>query len=165
MGAVADRLFLDGQFDEVLTHGLNQSKALGWSGTFMKQGIAMFLLAVHEGNWNGKGIREMAEIVKRTFRFSPEEYRYGLDNDVALGLENAGTGSFYDVSARWEQLTPMEQELKEKVIKKIEKLLEKRTAGIMEANRRNYYGECAAYIAALGEVKNPLGMQEPSSGL
>ena len=51
----------------------------------------------------------------------------------------------------------MEQELKERVIRKIEKLLEKRTAGIMEANRRNYYGECAAYIAALGEVKESLG--------
>ena len=51
----------------------------------------------------------------------------------------------------------MEQELKERVIRKIEKLLEKRTAGIMDANRRNYYGECAAYIAALGEVKESLG--------
>ena len=51
----------------------------------------------------------------------------------------------------------MEQELKERVIRKIEKLLEIRTAGIMEANRRNYYGECAAYIAALREVKKSLG--------
>lgn len=36
-------------------------------------------------------------------------------------------------------------------------LLEKRTAGIMDANRRNYYGECAAYIAALGEVRESVG--------
>ena len=27
----------------------------------------------------------------------------------------------------------------------------------MNANRRNYYGECAAYIAALGEVRESLG--------
>ena len=150
-------LFLDGQFDEVLTHGLNQRKALGWSGTFMKQGIAMFLLALHEGNWNGKGIRKMAETVKGTFGFSADEYRRGLDSDTALGLENAGTELFYNVFAQWKQLTPMEQELKERAIRQIEKLLEKRTAGIMEANRRNYYGECAAYIAALGEVKESLG--------
>ena len=123
----------------------------------MKQGIAMFLLALHEGNWNGKGIRKMAETVKGTFSFSADEYRRGLDSDTALGLENAGTEPFYDVFARWKQLTPMEQELKERVIRKIEKLLEKRTAGIMDANRRNYYGECAAYIAALGEVKESLG--------
>ena len=35
--------------------------------------------------------------------------------------------------------------------------MEKRVAGIMEANRRNYYGECVAYIAAIGEVKELLG--------
>ena len=27
----------------------------------------------------------------------------------------------------------------------------------MSENRRNYYGECAAYIAALGEVRESLG--------
>lgn len=32
-----------------------------------------------------------------------------------------------------------------------------RVKGIMESNRRNYYGECAAFIAALGEVKESRG--------
>ncbi len=36
-------------------------------------------------------------------------------------------------------------------------LLEKRVEGIMNANRRNYYRECAAYIAASGEVRELLG--------
>lgn len=27
----------------------------------------------------------------------------------------------------------------------------------MDANRRKYYGECAAYIAALGEVQESMG--------
>lgn len=35
--------FLDGQFTEVLDKGLNKSEALGWTGTFMKQGIALYL--------------------------------------------------------------------------------------------------------------------------
>lgn len=29
--------------------------------------------------------------------------------------------------------------------------------GIMKNNRRNYYGECAAFIAAFGEVLESLG--------
>ena len=149
--------FLDGQFEEVLEKGLNQSKALGWSGTFMKQGIAMFLLALYEGKWNGKGIQAMADLVKKTFGFSIEEYQYGLEENAVSDLESVEKESFYDVIVHWRQMTPMGQDMKEKVIKKIEKLLEKRTAGIMEANRRNYYGECAAYIAALGEVKESLG--------
>ena len=36
------------------------------------------------------------------------------------------------------------KELRENLLKRVE--------GIMEESRRNYYYECAAYIAALGEV-------------
>ncbi len=37
-------------------------------------------------------------------------------------------------------------------------LIDLRTEGIMNANRRNYYGECAAYIAALGEAEEAFGV-------
>lgn len=55
------------------------------------------------------------------------------------------------------ELSQMVPEIGTSAIKKITALLEKRTEGIMEANRRNYYGECAAYIAALGEVRESWG--------
>lgn len=51
----------------------------------------------------------------------------------------------------------MESDIRDRAVKRITELLEKRTAGIMDANRRNYYGECAAYIAALGEVLESMG--------
>ncbi len=35
----------------------------------------------------------------------------------------------------------------------------------MGANRRNYYGECAAYIAAIGEVKEKLGEKKCKADL
>jgi hypothetical protein len=35
-----------------------------------------------------------------------------------------------------------------KWIDKIGKIIEKRVVAIMEAERRNYYGECASFIAA-----------------
>ncbi|MCM1127021.1 MAG: hypothetical protein NC429_11175 [Lachnospiraceae bacterium] len=51
----------------------------------------------------------------------------------------------------------MNTEVRERAVKKITALIEKRTEGIMEASRRNYYGECAAHIAALGEVRESMG--------
>lgn len=51
----------------------------------------------------------------------------------------------------------MEPEIRNRAGKKVTELLKKRTAAIMDASRRNYYGECAAYIAALGEVRESLG--------
>lgn len=51
----------------------------------------------------------------------------------------------------------MEPDVRTRAMDKIAGLLKKRTEGIMRENRRNYYRECAAYIAALGEVEESLG--------
>ena len=145
--------FLDGQFADVLAKGLNKSEALGWSGTFMKQGIALYLLYLYEGQWIGKGMTAMADIVKSTMRFSAEEYRKGT-----YGLNSANENElFCDLFIKWKSMVQMEPDIRTHAIKRIESLLNKRTEGIMSANRRNYYGECAAYIAALGEVQESLG--------
>ncbi len=145
--------FLDGQFADVLDQGLNQSQALGWTGTFMKQGIALYLLYLYEGQWHGKGMAAMAEIVKSAMKFSSEEYRKGV-----CGSEETGENElFCQLFLKWKSMAQMESDMRERAVKRITALLEKRTAGIMDANRRNYYGECAAYIAALGEVRESLG--------
>ena len=47
-------------------------------------------------------------------------------------------------------------------MKLLDNLIEKRTAGIMGANRRNYYGECASFIAAYGEVAESRGITKKS---
>ncbi len=145
--------FLDGQFADVFDEGLNNSKALGWTGTFMKPGIAIYLLCMHEGPWSGKGIIAMADMVKNAVRFSEEEYRKGT-----RGFEGAVENNlFCQLFSKWKSLVQMDADVREHAIKRITVLLEKRTKGIMDANRRNYYGECASYIAALGEVLESMG--------
>lgn len=145
--------FLDGQFADVLDKGLNPSQALGWTGTFTKQGIALYLLYLHEGQWNGEGMNAIAEIVKNVMQFSPEEYRKGT-----CGLEEMGENElFCHLFLKWKSMVQMESDIRDRAVNKITALLEKRTAGIMDANHRNYYGECAAYIAALGEVLESMG--------
>ena len=145
--------FLDGQFADVLDKGLNKSEALGWTGTFMKQGIALYLLYLYEGQWIGKGINAMSQIAKDAMRFSAEEYRKG-----SHGLEGIGENDlFCQLFLKWKSMVQMEPDIRNHAIKRITALLEKRTEGIMAANRRNYYGECAAYIAALGEVRESMG--------
>ncbi len=145
--------FLDGQFAEVLDKGLRKSEALGWTGTFMKQGIALFLIYLHEGRWNGKGIVSMAEMAKSAMRFSAMEYRKGVRVPEEVDEGDLFSRLFF----QWKIMMPMASDIRDRAIKRITALLEKRTAGIMDANRRNYYGECAAYIAALGEVLESMG--------
>lgn len=144
--------FLDGQFEEVLTKDLNVREALGWTGTFMKQGIALYLLYLYEGKRMDQGITAMAGIVKEAIDFSKEEYQKGM-----YGLNSEEDHLFDELFSQWKSMTPIEPDVQNRAIQTITGLLEKRTEGIMNANRRNYYGECAAYIAALGEVKESLG--------
>ena len=145
--------FLDGQFADVLDQGLNQSQALGWTGTFMKQGIALYLLYLYEGQWHGKGMAAMAGIVKSAMKFSSEEYQKGVRRLDEINENEL----FCQLFLKWKSMAQMESDMRERAVKRITALLEKRTAGIMDANRRNYYGECAAYIAALGEVRESMG--------
>ena len=95
----------------------------------------------------------MVEMAKDAMRFSAEEYRKGT-----CGLDETDeNGLFCQLFLKWKSITPMESDIRNCAVKKITALLEKRTEGIMDANRRNYYGECAAYIAALGEVLESMG--------
>lgn len=145
--------FLDGQFADVLAKGLNESEALGWTGTFMKQGIALYLLYLYEGEQLGQGMSVMADMGKNAMGFSKKEYQRGLYMPDDINEKEL----FYRLFSEWKSMMQMPPEIRTRAIEKIEGLLEKRTEGIMSGNHRNYYGECAAYIAALGEMKESLG--------
>lgn len=148
--------FLDGQFADVLDKGLNRAQALGWTGTFMKQGIALYLLYLYEGQWNGQGIAAMAELVKSAMQFSAEAYREGVRGLEELE-EIEENDLFCRVFLKWKSGVQMESDIRDRAVKKITALLEKRVVAIMDANRFKYYGECAAYLAALGEVRESMG--------
>ena len=45
----------------------------------------------------------------------------------------------------------------EAILERLEKWTQMRVEGIMEKSHRNYYGECAAFAAALGEVRESRG--------
>lgn len=99
--------FFDGQFADVLAKSLNKSEALGWSGTFMKQGIALYLLYIYEGQWIGKGIAAMADMVKGAMNFSAEEYRKGTyeRNDIN---EN---DLFCEIFSKWKFMVQMDSDI------------------------------------------------------
>ena len=128
--------FLDGEFLGVLNSGVSSKEALGWSCTFMKEGLAIYLLYLFNGKPMHSEIKKMLNITKNAF---------GSDYDDE---------SFYTIFLLWKSTTQMSDSDKKKIINHIDKLVQKRVAGIMDANKRNYYGECAMYIAALGEVMN-----------
>ena len=144
--------FLAGEFSYVMQSYVNERKFLGWSNTFMKEGIALFLLYLYEGEWNTPGIKMMTEYVRASMEFSISYY----SGDLAVSREEKAA-MFSSVFHKWKSITPMEKEFGEEVLNRIELMMEMRTDAILEANRRRYYEECGSYIVALGEVRESLG--------
>jgi len=66
--------FFDGDFEQVLERRMNMKAALGWSGTFMKQGFALFTLLLFRGEQLRSGGWSMLESVKSYLDFSSKRY-------------------------------------------------------------------------------------------
>jgi hypothetical protein len=125
--------FLDGEFDYVLKNGLSFREPLGWSSVFMKRGIALFLLASYKGN-----TEKMPQSLKTMLHYS----------DIHL------LGEYY---TQWHSIRPIPDAVADKAISRIEEAYDARMKAIMGIHR-NYYGECADYLAAIGDVKESRGI-------
>lgn len=160
--------FLGGEFDYVRERAMNATNSLGWSASFMKCGLAAFLLllltedgslpqdAARQGGelkTMKPGAREMLRRIVAAVGFDKSEYEKGT---LRL-IEESNEGWFLTCWNRWKRTVPLSREQREALLEWAEGLVTKRVQGIMEGNHRNYYGECAAYIAALGEARESGG--------
>lgn len=159
--------FLGGEFDYVRERAMNATNSLGWSASFMKCGLAAFLLLLTEdgslpqdaAQQGGElktmkpGAREMLRRIVAAAGFDKSEYEKGT---LRL-IEESNEGWFLTCWNRWKRTVPLSREQREALLGWAEGLVTKRVQGIMEGNHRNYYGECAAYIAALGEAREAGG--------
>lgn len=159
--------FLGGEFDYVRERAMNATNSLGWSASFMKCGLAAFLLLLTEDGslpqdapqQGGElktmkpGAREMLRRIVAAAGFDKSEYEKGT---LRL-IEESNEGWFLTCWNHWKRTVPLSREQREALLEWAEGLVTKRVQGIMEGNHRNYYGECAAYIAALGEAREAGG--------
>ncbi len=158
-------LFFDGQFDSLYTVGMSEKKALGWSSTFMKEGLALMLLLLYkdQGAELPPGLQEMLRNTVSACGFTSQEFYRGTvhsqaedDNDNKSD-NKIDFSVFGDLFKQWKNRVLLSEDEIKTWHNRINKWIALRISGIMENNRRNYYGECAAFIAAFGETGNSLG--------
>lgn len=166
--------FLGGEFDYVRERAMNATNSLGWSASFMKCGLAAFLLLLTEDGslpqdapqQGGElktmkpGAREMLRRIVAAAGFDKSEYKKG----TLRFIEESNEGWFLTCWNHWKRTVPLSREQREALLGWAEGLVTKRVQGIMEGNHRNYYGECAAYIAALGEAREAGGEPNGKQG-
>lgn len=145
--------FLRGEFQYVKEQAMEIQNSLGWSYTFMKCGLAAFMLLLLEGGDLQSGCRGMCRKVVSEIEFNKEEYQRGTLKTISEDSQAV----FWKCFCHWKNTVPFSEEEKQQYLQWAETLVEKRVIGIMEGNHRKYYGECAEYIAALGEVRESRG--------
>lgn len=154
-------LFFDREYENVIRLGLSEKNALGWSSTFMKEGLALFLLLLYKGKTLSKGLDSMLGRVVSGCGFQADKFLEG----TYLSNGRNERELFWALFCQWKDETDITEDDYSEWMKMIERYISVRTAGIMDANRRNYYGECAAFIAAYGEVCESRGVNDAKAGI
>ena len=145
--------FFDERFDEIMEKAMDSKEYLGWTYTFMKQGISLFLLLLNDDLKIDKGSMRIACLSVYVQGFI-KDYYDGLPNDP----EKDEYESFLELFMKWKENVKIDENKQERWIRKIGSLIEGRTEAILRGNHRDYYGECAAYIAAYGKVLSSKGI-------
>jgi len=86
--------------------------------------------------------------------FKVGEYLQGTGRETALNDQMF----FWECFRKWREHVVISEGEVQDIIARLEKWIQLRVERIMEKNHRRYYGECAAFIAALGEVKESRGV-------
>ena len=141
-------LFWLGDISEMIQKGMQVKVGIGWSETFMKKGLALLLLLLFEEDRYTKGILEILSRVENDFNL--DNIIFGENDNKIKDLDKDIFTVELLESLR--KRVALNRADKEKLFKKIDKWIQMRVDAIMNANRRNYYHECAMYIAAFGEV-------------
>jgi hypothetical protein len=146
-------MFFEQQFDKMEKTGMRAEPALGWSATFMKEGMALMLLMLYEGTDLPEGMCAMRDRVMLSSRFSACDLYCGTYvSDYKSDMEE-----FFAIFDSWKSTVELSDQEREKWLEKIALWMSKRTEAITLKGRTKYYGECASYIAAIGEVRQSRG--------
>lgn len=145
----------------MLARFMSQKEGIGWSSTFMKEGIALLLMLTDMGNTERPGMKEMRNKAIEACSFEASAYCQGTD----IVCPDSNEELFSDCFRAWRERLHLPQDQCGKWLNKIKNWVSLRVDAIMDANRRNYYGECAAFIAALGEVLESRGTPDVKQAL
>ena len=151
-------LFYTGDFDAVKNISKNPKGSLGWSGSFIKDGIRLFLLYLYERLLPSKSAERIASYIG----FPDEKNSKNLlkfEREIQSECQEHKVTEFWNYFQRWKRYFPMEKSECEKYLSWAENIIYKRADAIVSGQHRNHYGEVAVLLAIVGEIKEDMGIQ------
>lgn len=145
--------FYNGDFDKAKQASKNPTGSLGWSGSFMPYGIRLFLLYLYEKPLPSKAVEDIAAYVG--FQ-DPVDLKYAMDFERKIDEQSREqkTSVFWNYFQRWKLEFSMSAEEKEQYLDWAEKIVYARADAIVRGQHRKHYGEVAALLAVVAEIKD-----------
>lgn len=148
--------FYTGDFEMVKKRSKNPKGSLGWSTSFISVGIRLFLIYLYEKPLPSKAAARIAAEVGFP---DTEDGNARLDFERAIQEECSARkmSEFWNYFQKWKGYFPMEEAERKKYLTWAEKIVSERADAIVSGQHRNQYGQVAALLAVVGEIKESMG--------
>lgn len=146
-------LFLGREFDRVFKFGKN-TMGNNCSIVSAKCALSLLLIYFYDGADMMPGIRAMCLKAVENIDFKPDKYFFlNVEKPENIKPEEL----LFECIKKWKQYANSGYDYKEECMKYIGKEIHTNTANMLKQQARSFYGDCASYIAAFGEVNDSLG--------
>ena len=146
-------LFLGREFERVFKFRENTT-GNNCSIVSAKCALSLLLIYFYDGADMMPGIRAMCLKAVENIDFKPDKYFFlNIEKPENIKPEEL----LFECIKKWKQYANSEYDYKEECIKYIGKEIHTNTANMLKQRARSFYGDCASYIAAFGEVNDSLG--------
>ena len=148
--------FYMGDFETAKTASKNPKGSLGWSSSFIQDGIRLFLLYLYENPLPSKAAASTAAYIGFADT-KEEENMTGFERKILEESREHKVSEFWNYFQRWKRYFPMEPNEKKRYLAWAEKIVCSRADAIVSGQYRNHYEQAAVLLAMVGEIKKSMG--------
>lgn len=148
--------FYMGDFVSVKSASKNPAGSLGWSSSFIRYGIRLFLLYLYSKSLPSKAAGSIANYVGFP-DMKDADCVMGFEQEIIEESQLHKVSVFWNYFQRWKAYYPSEQAEKKSILSWAEKTVYSRADAIVSGKHRNQYAEVAVLLAMVGEIKEDMG--------
>ena len=131
--------FFSGNFEEFYNESIKHKNLLGWTNSFEKKSVFLWLLLLNETDQETKSYSEIISDIFSDIGYNENNKQF-LDDNID------------EIWKKWKCNFKLDENIKVKVIKWLNIIIEKRVEAIMDGNYRKAYYKAALLIVAYGEM-------------
>ena len=131
---------------------------MGWSSSFIRQGIRLILLYLYEEPLPSKAAAAISKYVGFQDDKESDEI-LSFEREIIEQSREHKTSVFWNYFKRWKRHFQTEEKERKRYLTWAKKIVYDRTDAIVGGKYRNHYSEVAILLAIVAEIEEGMGVQ------